>query len=717
MHLTLERKIAAGFAVALGLLSVVGVATWSSLTRFERAFGMVEHTHLVLNRLEQIQVQALEMQTSSRGFALSGEPAFLGPFDTAIAKARENVAAVRELTRDNPAQQLRLERLQALVEREIASMSRRNTDRRAQAAAAAPDPAALREGELVLDELRTLIREMEETESALLADRAIAARRNASHNRTALLLAVASMFVLALAAGTRVQQELAARKRADEALHRSRALFETFFEQSTDAIVVVGAAGLILRVNRRSEDLFGYPRTELVGQPLEVLMPERFRERHLAHVQGFQAAPKFRAMGAGLELLAARKDGTEFPVDIMLNPLETDDGRVVLAAIRDITERKAAAAELQRSTERIRDLYNRAPCGYHSLDAEGIIVEINDTELDWIGYTRDEVVGRLRFRDLLSPADQEKFAETFPRFKATGTASDIEFQLRRRDGSMFRVSISATALHDADGRYLSSRSIVHNIDARRAAEQRLAALHRELREHSARVEDANRELEAFSYSVSHDLRAPLRHLAGFSTLLLERESGRLDPESLRYVRTIVASAQRMGELIDALLDFSRLVRLPVQRRRVDSQALVADVLAEKHFEAAADTEWRVDPLPAVEADAALLRQVWINLLGNAAKYSAPRRPPRIHVSAEISRDGREAIFTVRDNGVGFDPRYADKLFKVFSRLHGEREFRGTGIGLALVQRIVARHGGRVWAESAPDAGAAFFFTLPAAPTP
>lgn len=717
MPLTLERKIAASFAVALALLSIVGAVTWSSLGRFERAFALVEHTHLVLNQLEQIQAQALEVQTGSRGFALTGDPGFLAPFEAGVARIRENIAAVRTLTRDNPSQTARLERLAELVEREILLMSGRNAALRTQGLGTALDLDTLREGKAVMDDVRVLIRAMEEAENALLVDRALAARHSAARTRIALLSGAALMVVLAAAAGTRIRRDFRARQRTDEALRRSRAMFETFFEQSTDALVVVDTAGRIHRVNRRSEDLFGYPRAELVGRPVETLMPGRFQVRHREHVQGFHAAPKFRAMGAGLELFGCRKDGTEFPVDIMLSPLETDDGHVVLAAIRDITERKAAAAELQRSAERIRDLYNRAPCGYHSLDPDGLVLDMNDTELEWLGYTRDEVVGRKRFTELLAPGEVGKFAEYFPRFKAEGSAQDNELQLQRRDGSTFYVSISATALYDAQGNYRSSRSTLHDVSARRAAEQRLAVLHRELQRYSTRLEEVNRELEAFSYSVSHDLRAPLRHLAGFSDLLLERERGRLDPESLRYVETIVASARRMGDLIDALLDFSRLGRLPVRRLRVDSQALVAEVLAEKQIEAVPATAWCIDPLPAVDADPALLRQVWINLLGNAAKYSARSQPPRIEVSATLSSDGREATFAVRDNGVGFDPRYTDKLFKVFSRLHGEREFRGTGIGLALAQRIVTRHGGRIWAEGRPGDGATFFFTLPTAPTP
>ncbi len=712
MPLTVERKIAGAFVVALALMLGIGATTWLSLARFESAFALVEHTHVVLNRLEQVQVQALNVQTGSRGFALSGDPAFLAPFDDGVARIREAFAALRTLTRDNPAQQARLDRLVPVVDREIALMTRRNEARRTEGLAPALDAATLREGRELMDEIRNLIHAMEEAESQLLAERAQVMQQNAARTRAWLLLAIAVSLVVAAIAGTRIQRDLRTRRAADTTLRRTRALFETFFEQSTDAIVVVDNGGVIRRLNRRAEDLFGYPRAELIGRPIEALMPARFRPRHIDHVKGFQAAPKFRAMGAGLDLFAQCKDGREFPVDIMLSPLETDEGRVVLAAIRDITERKAAAAELQRSAERVRDLYNRAPCGYHSLDADGLVIEMNDTELAWLGYTRDEIVGRKRFPELLAPASRATFVENFPRFKTAGSLEDREFQLQRRDGSTFFVSLSATALYDEHGRYLSSRSTVHDISARRAAEQRLAALHRDLQRHSAELEQANRDLEAFSYTVSHDLRAPLRHLAGFSTLLAEKESERLDPESRRHLAIIESSAKKMGELIDALLEFARFGRTPLRRQRIDSASLVASLAAEGQLESAPGTVWQIDPLPPVFGDATLLRQVWINLLGNAAKYSARAAPPRIHVFSTHDAHARETIFAVRDNGVGFDPHYAEKLFKVFSRLHSDREYQGTGIGLALVHRIVTRHGGRVWAESQPGAGATFFFSLP-----
>ncbi len=712
MPLTVERKIAGAFVFALAVMLGIGATTWLSLARFEGTFASVEHTHVVLNRLEQIQVHALNVQTGSRGYALSGDPAFLAPFDDGVSRIRDAIAALRVLTRDNPAQQARLDRLVPLVEREIALMARRNETRRTEGLAPALEAATLREGKELMDEIRNLIRAMEEAESQLLADRAQVMQQNAARTRLLLLLAIVVSLLLAAIAGTRIQRDLRARRVADATLRRTRALFETFFEQSTDAIVVVDTSGIIRRLNRRAEDLFGYPRAELVEKSIETLMPPRFRERHQAHVQGFQAAPKFRAMGAGLELFAQRKDGREFPVDIMLSPLETDEGRVVLAAIRDITERKAAAAALQRSAERIRDLYNRAPCGYHSLDADGLVVDMNDTELEWLGYTRDEVVGRKRYHELLAPGDQAKFAEYFPRFKAEGSARNNELQLQRKDGSTFYVSINASALYDEHGNYASSRSTLHDITERRAAEQTLATLHRDLQRHSAELEQANRDLESFSYTVSHDLRAPLRHLAGFSTLLAEKEGARLDPESRRHLTIIESSAQKMGALIDALLEFARFGRAPLRRQQIDSAALVDSLVNEGQFDFVPGTVWQIDPLPPVSGDATLLRQAWSNLLGNAAKYSARATPPRIHVFGTHDDHARETIFAVRDNGVGFDPQYTDKLFKVFSRLHSDRDYQGTGIGLALVHRIVMRHGGRVWAESQPGAGATFFFSLP-----
>jgi signal transduction histidine kinase len=240
------------------------------------------------------------------------------------------------------------------------------------------------------------------------------------------------------------------------------------------------------------------------------------------------------------------------------------------------------------------------------------------------------------------------------------------------------------------------------------------ALEGRVRQRTAELDAANKELEAFSYSVSHDLRAPLRHVAGFAGLLTEHASASLDAKAHKYLHTITTAATRMGRLIDDLLAFSRIGRDQLTRGRVSLNAVVREACHEVTMQVAADNraiDWHIDDLPDVEGDPAMLRLVMVNLLSNAVKYTAPQAQPRIDVGSDRSGKSETTVF-VRDNGVGFDMQYVHKLFGVFQRLHGADEFEGTGIGLANVKRIIHRHGGRVWAEGDVDRGATFFFSLP-----
>ena len=353
-----------------------------------------------------------------------------------------------------------------------------------------------------------------------------------------------------------------------------------------------------------------------------------------------------------------------------------------------------------------RAILDTAIDGIVSIDESGLVRTCNPAGERLFGYEAGEVIGRNV--NMLMPAPyREEHDGYLSRYRETGERRIIgigrEVAGQRKDGSEFPLYLSVGEWVDDDGSRLFV-GVLRDITDLKEAEQRILRRQREL-------EAANKELDGFTYSVSHDLRAPLRAIDGFGRILIEDHAERLDAEGRRVLDVIRKNVGRMGQLIDDLLAFSRLGRAAMKPRRVAMTHLGRTVLEEIM---AAETDRAIDArvadLPDALGDPTLLRQVWVNLLGNAVKYTRPRSPAVIQVTGRTEHD--EVVYTVRDNGVGFDMAYVGKLFMVFQRLHKASEFEGTGVGLALVQRIVMRHRGRVWAEARPDEGAAFSFALP-----
>jgi PAS domain S-box-containing protein len=410
-------------------------------------------------------------------------------------------------------------------------------------------------------------------------------------------------------------------------------------------------------------------------------------------------------------------DTPDFFVEEELNLL--DELAMDISFAMEVAEKEAARkqaeeeirrlnAELeQRVRERtaeLSDLYSNAPCGYHSLDGDGLFVRINETELGWLGYSREEIIGKMKFADLLTPASVRSFSENFPTFKARGWIRDLEFDMVRKDGSILPVLLSATAITDQQGRYLLSRSMIIDLTDRKRAEQAI-------RKSQAQLEAANKELEAFAYSVSHDLRAPLRAIDGFSRILAEDYQDRLDAEGLRLLGVVRTNTQKMDDLITDLLDLSRVTRNQMQFFRIDMTALASTVYQEIALPRTRQKfAFSVRSLPDAYGDVTLMRQVWSNLLANAIKYTLPKDERIIEVGGY--READVNVYYVKDSGVGFNQEYAHKLFGVFQRLHSADEFEGTGVGLAIVQRIIHRHGGSAWAEGKIDQGTTLYFSLP-----
>lgn len=586
MNVSIEKKIIAGFSVAVALLLfVAGAAAWNA-RRFDDTFRQVDHTHDVLSMLEQTLIGVLSMQTSTRGFVLTGNESMLNPYRGGIKVVADSLQQLQTLTQDNPQQEQRLARLEPLVASASEIMQARIATRRERGAESMGDAGGLLAGQEAVEQIRAVILEMERDERLLLDERVASTRAAARSTIEATVFGGFCALVFMIGSGLLVRRDFRQRIRAEEALRKSQRMFERLFDNAPDAILQVDRTGHIVRANKQAEDLFRWSSSELNAEKIERVLPQRLYGPDGGRLAAYFAEPRTRVMGVGIELSGRRKDGSEFPVDIILSPLETDEGLQALAVIRDIS-------------------------------------------------------------------------------------------------------------------------------SRRSSEEKIRSLNMDLQLQNARLEIANKELESFSYSVSHDLRAPLRHIDGFAGLLAKHAEATLDEKGRRFITVISTSAKRMGQLIDDLLTFSRMGRAQMQMSEVDHEQIVNGVVREGGYDRPGTIKWKVQPLPRLTGDPAMLRQVWFNLIDNAVKYSSRNTTPEIEIGSRVdTADLNEQIFFIRDNGVGFDMKYAVKLFGVFQRLHAESEFEGTGIGLANVRRIITRHGGRTWAESAVGSGSTFYFSLP-----
>jgi len=463
----------------------------------------------------------------------------------------------------------------------------------------------------------------------------------------------------------------------------SRLMVEAF----SNALVVADTRGLIVRVNAAAEHLFGVGRAELIGQPAELFDPNADGSMH-------------------------RGDGSQVAVEFRNTRLPTPGGDYSVRELRDTANEKTTKTALRESELRYRRLFESAKDGILILDATtGMVVDVNPFLTSLMGFSHAEFLGKAVwelgfFRD--QPASERMFSEL--REKEYMRYENLP--LENRDGQAIEVEFVSNVYLVAGRKVIQCN--IRDVTARRKTEAAVQELNTRLElrvaERTAQLEAANRELEAFSYSVSHDLRAPLRAMDGFSQAVLE-DFGALLPEKGRsYLETIRAGSQQMGSLIDDLLTFSRLSRATAKREHIPTGDLVREVI---HI-LAPDREGRridlrIGDLPDCIGDTALLKQVWVNLLSNALKYTRRKDLAVVEIGCQIQKD--EPVFYVRDNGTGFDMRYAGKLFGVFQRLHRAEDFEGTGVGLAIVQRIVHRHGGAVWANATVDGGATFCFTL------
>jgi PAS domain S-box-containing protein len=481
------------------------------------------------------------------------------------------------------------------------------------------------------------------------------------------------------------------------------AKYRGLLEAAPDAMVVVNQQGGIVLLNVQAEKTFGYSRDELIGQQVRNIVPEGFAERLIADGLRSAADALAQQIGTGIELTGLRKNGSVFPIEIMLSPLENAEGILVTAAIRDISVRKDAEKHLAQMESRYRGLLEAAPDAMVVVNQFGEIVLLNVQAEKQFGYLRDELFGQ-QVKNIIPEGFAERLIADGLRSGAEALAQQIgtgiELTGRRKDGSDFPIEIMLSPLENAEGILVTAA--VRDITRRKAAEANLLQKMDELNR-------SNEELGQFAYIASHDLQEPLRMVASYTQLLSRRYKGRLDSDADEFIAFAVDGANRMQRLIQDLLSYSRvgtegraLVHTSSEKALQLALANLGDAIEQS---AALVTH---DPLPTVIADETQLVQLFQNLVGNAIKYQRSGIP-RVHISAAHADE--KWMFSVNDNGIGIDAKYLEKIFGMFQRLHKRGEFTGTGIGLAICKKIVERHQSHITVESTPGVGSMFRFAL------
>ncbi len=492
------------------------------------------------------------------------------------------------------------------------------------------------------------------------------------------------------------------------------AIASAMLQASLDCIVAIDQDNVVVEWNPAAERTFGWTRDEALERSLsDLIVPPHYREGHERGMKRYLETRVPHLLNHRVQIEAQRRSGEVFPCEIAFHPLEFAGRTFFAAYLRDLSEPRRLDQERRRLA-----LVAEASTDFIAFsDADHQLKYINAAGRQLIGYER-EIAPGATFADLVHPDDRELLvAQAWEHVHQHGSWEGEMRLVHQLTGEVIAVHRTIFAIHDeTTGTCIGYATVTRDIRESKRIEQERAAWQAHLEEQVAartqQLHDLNTELDAFNYSLSHDLRAPIRHISGFSSLLRRSlEAG--DPaKTQRYLEAIEQASARMGALVEAMLGLTRQASGPLKLEPVDLGQLALHVQGELTEETEGRRlHWTVGGLPVVMGDAVLLEQVLLNLLGNAVKYTRTRPEARIEVQARLA--GEEWIIEVRDNGVGFDPQYSGKLFGMFQRLHGEHEFEGVGVGLANVQRLVKRHGGQVWAASVLGEGATFSFSLPA----
>ncbi|MEO5967442.1 MAG: PAS domain-containing protein, partial [Ferruginibacter sp.] len=713
VKITFWKKISGYFVLVLMVLIIIFVSLRQNNQRAILIAQKIELSNEIVLKSQKLFSISKELESNSRLYVISGDQKFLEAYNKELIFVDKFMADLDTYTSSNANLNSDIDSLNYLVRANIKLRNHINNLRLIEGFTETIKANETISGQMFLTPLNRIIQKIENKESQMLSGLKVEHNQSVIETSKVILLFQVVITLLLIVAFVSIYNNSIRMDEANYKINSNRLFLENILDNIPNMLFVKRASDLKFETfNKAGEELLGVSRDELLGKNDYDLFPGEQAEYFVSEdrkvldqnkVVDFpeeKISTKF-----GDKWLHTRK----IPVkDIEGKPL------YMIGISEDITQRKQFNDNLNKATEEIFDLYNNVPCGYHSIDADGIVIAINNTELNWLGYERIEVIGKLKITDFLTESSKKEFINSFPEFKKNGYLNNKEYDMVRKNGNVFPVILSASAIYDDNGKFLRSRStIIDYTEPKRLNEQIIQfnlQLEHIIEQKTAKLKKSNEELERFAYVASHDLQEPLRMVTSFLNLLEKRIYEKLDETEIKYIRFAVDGAERMKELIKNLLEYSRLGVSENNFKDVDCNIIIQNVInLFKFISTDENINLVVKKLPVIKGNESQILQLFQNLIGNSIKYKGAN-----NLSIEVGCEDKNEFwqFYVKDNGLGIDPKFHDQIFIIFKRLHNRTEYEGTGVGLSICQKIVHGHGGEIWVDSNLENGSTFYFTIP-----
>lgn len=734
-----QKKTLVAFLVCILLLITTSIFYSNSIASFSKIEERVNRHGKLISLLDGIMLSLREKEAARRGYAISNNDLFLNEYKDVDGRLNKILSGLKQFASTDSSRTQMLTELMRLSFEKIDIMDKQIEVQHRKKYTSLDERKTTDQSKSVMDRIEYLINDIKRSEIKLLeTSKQSAVDQN---NLTSIVL-IASLFIQVIVLlsiyfvfsndiNNRIAKEQNLKteqvalqkvienksdeiKSIDTVLQESRQRHSFILDNLIEGCQILSFNWVYLYINNAAAQQGKKSVDELLGKDIREAYPQIVETPFFQLISECMNSRK----PATYENNFGFDDGSAGWFQLSIQPVP--EGVFILSL--DISERKKAEHEIkqlnknleirvQERTEQLEDLYQNAPAGYFSCDKTGTISKINNTVLRWIGYERREIEIVKSFYEILSDSSREHFNQTLTNLNDRKEITGLEMDIMRKDGSILSVHINARVFVTAQGEFQHISWTLFDITEKKRIELELKKANQQLKMDEEELRAVNKELESFSYSVSHDLRAPIRHILGFMELLTRHAEKTLDTKARRYITVISDSAKKMSALIDDLLQYSRTGRVKLNLTNLDATSFLMAAISQFKLEKAnKNVKWDIDLSGEVVADEGLLRFVVQNLVENAIKFSSKREFPLIKIRSYCSEDS--FIFNIEDNGAGFDENYSQKLFGVFQRLHTDEDFAGTGIGLANVKKIIGLHGGTISGRGKVNVGAKFEFTIP-----